>query len=624
MQTTFEDACIAFQGGGALGLAHIGAWEVLARRFQFVGVAGTSAGSIVAALAASNYSATKAQQLFMALKWPELVKPQNWINIFKKRDGWTDGEEFYQWIRARISSAIEGNPENVSFRTLFNETKIYLAIVAADLNDKAAKPVIFAKDTDPDALVALAVRASSSIPVFMVAVPRPELGQILVDGGVLLNLPLEPLLPLVKTRQCPLIGVRFDSNALYLKDPTMLDVLKRTKDIAITPGSLPSREILEDPLYLDVVIDTSGFNSLDFHLSDEQKEVLLTRGRMAAQLALETYDARINEAVMRGALAGPGGIEGRGPGKLVYVSRSWPQSNNAERERESAFANHFCGIAAARGFRLIGDSPDFGNVNLERIEFTLQECGGLLAVLPDRGDGETSAYIVKEICLAHSIGLPCLVIAESTVKLELNEKMQKLNVSEGEIRDISREAIKLSSEDLSSDTSTARIRAHFDSFAEAWQTPKVPRYVFLATDNGAQYLRLNSVVATTVERLTGWASVTDLNVDSRSMQHVNRPSRQEQILHEVTNATLVIANLSASEDGAWNITSFIEAGAARGAHRDLLLVCRGQDRAVSVMFEDMKIHFYSSIGVLAEYVEKALWHYHRKFWSEEGLDWPRG
>lgn len=49
---------VAFEGGGAKGVAHIGALKALERpEFALCGFAGTSAGAIVAALAAAGYSA---------------------------------------------------------------------------------------------------------------------------------------------------------------------------------------------------------------------------------------------------------------------------------------------------------------------------------------------------------------------------------------------------------------------------------------------------------------------------------------------------------------------------------------------------------------------------------------
>lgn len=51
-------AFVAFSGGGAKGLVHVGALQALEDRgVQFAGVAGTSAGAIVAALAATGFKA---------------------------------------------------------------------------------------------------------------------------------------------------------------------------------------------------------------------------------------------------------------------------------------------------------------------------------------------------------------------------------------------------------------------------------------------------------------------------------------------------------------------------------------------------------------------------------------
>ncbi|MBX9698194.1 MAG: patatin-like phospholipase family protein, partial [Acetobacteraceae bacterium] len=59
---------LAFEGGGAKGLVHLGALHAIeeSRRFEVVGVAGTSAGAMVAALVAAGYSA---EELF-SLKGP--------------------------------------------------------------------------------------------------------------------------------------------------------------------------------------------------------------------------------------------------------------------------------------------------------------------------------------------------------------------------------------------------------------------------------------------------------------------------------------------------------------------------------------------------------------------------
>jgi NTE family protein len=64
---------VAFEGGGAKGLVHVGALKALeSRSFQFSGVAGTSAGAIIAGLKAAGYEAD------------EIANPKSGRTIFDK------------------------------------------------------------------------------------------------------------------------------------------------------------------------------------------------------------------------------------------------------------------------------------------------------------------------------------------------------------------------------------------------------------------------------------------------------------------------------------------------------------------------------------------------------------
>ena len=66
-------AFVAFSGGGAKGLVHVGALQALdARQVQFVGLAGTSAGAIVATLVAAGFRAR------------DLVDPETGQNILDR------------------------------------------------------------------------------------------------------------------------------------------------------------------------------------------------------------------------------------------------------------------------------------------------------------------------------------------------------------------------------------------------------------------------------------------------------------------------------------------------------------------------------------------------------------
>jgi predicted acylesterase/phospholipase RssA len=284
--------CVAFQGGGSLGLAHLGAWKVLAERFGVVGTAGTSAGAIVAALCAAGYTPSHAIDLFLELNWPEFVTQQSWLALVRKRDGWSDGERFYEWLGSRIGACLSRAAKNITFGDLYSQTGVYLAIAACDLNGSDACPVVFDRHLEPETSVAFAVRASISIPGVFSPVPRRDRGQLLVDGGLLLNFPARLVRPLALESDSTLVGVRFDRPSSHLTSPSVVTVLKRSLARSLSAGNGPGDEMIQDPNYLDIVIDSVGFDSLDFKLSRSKKEQLLMRGEVAAERALDRFDLK--------------------------------------------------------------------------------------------------------------------------------------------------------------------------------------------------------------------------------------------------------------------------------------------------------------------------------------------
>ncbi len=91
---TVHRAFVAFSGGGAKGIVHVGALKALEERdVRFVGLSGTSAGSIVAALAAAGFHADElidAQSGKTILNRLSEIDPklQRTIDIFGP-GGWT-------------------------------------------------------------------------------------------------------------------------------------------------------------------------------------------------------------------------------------------------------------------------------------------------------------------------------------------------------------------------------------------------------------------------------------------------------------------------------------------------------------------------------------------------------
>jgi NTE family protein len=125
------------------------------------------------------------------------------LNVRKNDD------PFRRWLDKKLTEHPSIKERRVTFASLYQRTKIYLAVVACDLNDDRSEPVIFDKDTEPDISVAVAVRASISIPGVFMPVPNLFKGQELVDGGLLLNFPVAILHSKTQEKDCPLIGQPF-------------------------------------------------------------------------------------------------------------------------------------------------------------------------------------------------------------------------------------------------------------------------------------------------------------------------------------------------------------------------------------------------------------------------------
>jgi NTE family protein len=226
-------ACFAiFEGGGAKGLAHVGAIKAAEEaNLEFVGVAGASAGSIVAALVAAGFRADDlfnpqlgVSSLFADLNWLDILGTEPWaqFNAFLRdaaaaipagqpgiRDGWriwsllrtwsgTIGatardrgffstDRFEKWFNDTLCRKLGMVRHIVSFDDLYKRVArpIPLKLVSVDI--EAQELVTYSLDDTPNLSVAKAVAASISIPFFF----KPTIvnGRPMVDGGLMSNFP---------------------------------------------------------------------------------------------------------------------------------------------------------------------------------------------------------------------------------------------------------------------------------------------------------------------------------------------------------------------------------------------------------------------------------------------------
>jgi NTE family protein len=186
-------------GGGAKGNAHIGVLKVLEElKIPIDYIAGTSMGSIVGSLYASGLSADEIETLITSIDWKDVFsgKPERKDIDFRRKR-----EDFE--ILSGISLGVEDGEIQLP-KGLVKDQKVnvlfeVLMLHIVEINDFDKLPIPFravATDLETGEMVVLkkgrlsdAARASMSVPG---AFPPVEVdGRILIDGGIVRNLPVD-------------------------------------------------------------------------------------------------------------------------------------------------------------------------------------------------------------------------------------------------------------------------------------------------------------------------------------------------------------------------------------------------------------------------------------------------
>ena len=155
---------LALGGGGARGMAHVGVIRVLEREgIPIDCIAGTSAGSLVGAVYAGGLRGDRLLDMAMRLRWRDIARfvwPRNGFVSF-----------------ARLETFLASTLGDLTF----DDLELPYAAIAADL--ATGEQVVLNAGR-----VAPAVRASCSVPG--IVTPIEVEGRLLVDGGVVNNLPI--------------------------------------------------------------------------------------------------------------------------------------------------------------------------------------------------------------------------------------------------------------------------------------------------------------------------------------------------------------------------------------------------------------------------------------------------
>ena len=195
-----------FGGGAIRGAAHVGVIKALQELgVQIETIAGSSVGSIVAALYALGYTSDELAEIFLNVNF-ELFRDISFG--FKTKFALSKGEVFLDWIRELIEKKYygedysKGNVKPVKFKDISKN----LVIITTKMNEFSCKE--FSTFETPDFEIAMAVRISCCMPGLMRAVTVDN--DLLVDGDLMKGKPMWYLSKNLKNSQNRILEIRLE------------------------------------------------------------------------------------------------------------------------------------------------------------------------------------------------------------------------------------------------------------------------------------------------------------------------------------------------------------------------------------------------------------------------------
>ncbi|TGE28401.1 patatin-like phospholipase family protein [Hymenobacter metallicola] len=201
---------LALSGGAARGIAHLGVLQALDELGLPIGhIAGVSSGAIAGAFYAAGFPPRQIFQLLTDTRFVRLLRPSFRLGLVRL----DLVEKLYQHYLGAAPT--------------FADLKVPLTLVATDL--AAGQTVYFQQGPLLKPLV-----GAAAVPI--ICRPVEWQGQFLVDGGVMNNLPVEPLL---RQTDLAVVGVHCNPMSPEARLTTLREVGERTAYLAISMNVQP-------------------------------------------------------------------------------------------------------------------------------------------------------------------------------------------------------------------------------------------------------------------------------------------------------------------------------------------------------------------------------------------------
>jgi len=298
-----------FEGGGVKGIGLVGALTAAEEKgYQWVNLAGTSAGAIVAALVASGYHSVELKQIMAELDY-RLFKDTSLLDnvpffgplsslIFEK--GIYEGDYLESWIRGLLMKKGIKTFSDLIIEEFKDDEKyrFKLRVIASDIS--RGRMLVLPQDIaeygiQPESLdVAAAVRMSMSIPFFFepVKLVHKQTHQVnyVVDGGLLSNFPVWLFDTDGSEPSWPTFGFK-------LVEPDAGEPHKIRGLTSMLSALFSTMMEAHDALYIKdanyvrtIPIPTLGIKTTEFDITSDRSEALYQSGIQAANKFLADWN----------------------------------------------------------------------------------------------------------------------------------------------------------------------------------------------------------------------------------------------------------------------------------------------------------------------------------------------
>ncbi|MDR3602955.1 MAG: patatin-like phospholipase family protein [Desulfosporosinus sp.] len=289
-----------FEGGGVRGIGLVGAVCCLEQYgYSWEKLAGTSAGSIMAALLAVGYTGEELKDIIMNLDYQLFLAkdPLQALPLIGGAlglltvKGVYSGDYIETWLEKLLIAK-----GKTKFKHVYQNGTSQLKIISSDITtrDLLILPDDLPKyGIDPlEFSIAKAVRMSSSIPFyFKPVILKHKHGQnYIVDGGILSNYPVW-IFDVEGIPRWPTFGFKFSDNFVSYTASGKRDIVSYSLDIIGTMLDRNELKIIKDKDYIRTVpIPTGTIGATHFNITSAESLKLFSAGYQAAEQFLNTWD----------------------------------------------------------------------------------------------------------------------------------------------------------------------------------------------------------------------------------------------------------------------------------------------------------------------------------------------